>query len=183
MITIKADYEIVLKSLSADSTELIFDAVEKNREFLRIWLPFVDYTRSAEDTRIFIESVIESRIPKKDLVFEIWYNEEFAGLVSLKEVDNINRKTELGYWLTKNMQGKGIMIRSCRAMITYAFEKLKMNRVQIKVAVENKQSIQIPVRLGFLYEGIEREGESLNKRFTDLKVYSILKKEWKTIKE
>lgn len=51
-----------------------------------------------------------------------------------------------------------------------------MNRIQVKCALENKSSINIPKRLGFKFEGIERQGELLTGNiFTDLVVYSKLK--------
>jgi ribosomal-protein-serine acetyltransferase len=53
-----------------------------------------------------------------------------------------------------------------------------MNRVQIKVAVGNERSAKIPKRLGFQFEGIEREGEFHSNKYFDLKVFSKLKKEY-----
>jgi ribosomal-protein-serine acetyltransferase len=51
-----------------------------------------------------------------------------------------------------------------------------MNRVQIKCAIGNMPSNNIPKRLGFKFEGIERGGELLTGGvFTDLAVYSKLK--------
>jgi len=53
-----------------------------------------------------------------------------------------------------------------------------MNRIQIKVATENLKSQQVAERLGFKYEGIEREGELHKCGFLDLKVYSLLRNEF-----
>lgn len=113
------------------------------------------------------------------MIFEIAENNVFAGLISLKEIDNLNAKAEIGYWLDAAMTGKGIMTRSCKALISYAFDELRLNRVCIKTAVANKKSAAIPFSLGFLPEGTERAGELLNNKFKDLLVYSILKHEWK----
>ena len=58
----------------------------------------------------------------------------------------------------------------------FAFHQLEINRIQIKCAVENKSSSNIPKRLGFSLEGIERQGELLTGDFfTDLEIYSKLK--------
>jgi ribosomal-protein-serine acetyltransferase len=57
-----------------------------------------------------------------------------------------------------------------------------MNKIQIKCGVENTRSCNIPKQLNFTYEGIEREGEWLRNRYQDLKVYSLLRKEWKKLK-
>jgi ribosomal-protein-serine acetyltransferase len=68
--------------------------------------------------------------------------------------------------------------RSVERLCDFAFNELGINRIQIKCAVGNSASSNIPKRLGFIFEGIEREGELLsNGFFTDLEVYSKLKHE------
>jgi len=58
-----------------------------------------------------------------------------------------------------------------------------MNRIQIKCASGNIPSKKIPQRLGFSLEGIERDGELLSDgKFTDLEVYSMLKKDFRKLK-
>lgn len=54
-----------------------------------------------------------------------------------------------------------------------------MNRLEIKCAPENLRSRQIPIKLGFKLEGVEREGEkSADGLFNDLEVYSLLKNDF-----
>lgn len=179
MKTIKIDEDITLKEISSSSPGRIFNAIDRNREYLRKWLPFVDSTQSMKDSEDYVLSVINSDCPKKDMVFEIWFEDDFCGLVGLKEIDHYNRKTELGYWLIESLQGKGIMLRSCRGLIQYAFDALKMNRIQIKCAIGNERSMQIPLRLKFEFEGVEKSGEFVHGKYLDLKTYAILKRDWK----
>jgi ribosomal-protein-serine acetyltransferase len=178
MRKIKADEEIVLREISLSTAQLIFDSIDRSRNHLREWLPFVDSTKSVTDTRNFIKSVLASSCPKKDMIFEIWYLKQFAGLIGFKEIDLANRKAEIGYWLDANMTGKGIMIRSCKELINYAFQELDLNRVMIKVAVGNTKSQAIPKNTGLRMEGIEREGELIYDNYLDLEVFSVLKNEW-----
>jgi ribosomal-protein-serine acetyltransferase len=71
------------------------------------------------------------------------------------------------------------MVRCVQELLYYAFEHLKVNRIQIKVAVDNLKSNRIPQKLGFTFEGVERDGELLvDDRFTDINVYSLLKNEF-----
>ena len=178
MIVLKVDHDIQLKQLVREDANVIFMAIDENRDHLRTWLPFVDMTRSVENSRSYIHSLNETNCPKKDMVFRIDYRDEFAGLIGLKEIDQLNKKTELGYWLTQKMQGKGIIMRSSRALIRYSFEELEMNRIQVKVAAGNEKSKKLPFRLKFHFEGLERHGELVNGKFLDLQVFSLLKKEW-----
>jgi ribosomal-protein-serine acetyltransferase len=174
---IQVNTQIHLEAIVLSAAPIIFDTIDRDRKYLRQWLPFVDSTRSVADTELFVKSLIYQK-EKKDDVYTIWYNLEFAGLIGFKDTDHVNRKTELGYWLAEKMQGKGIVTECAAGLLKYAFRKLRMNRVQIKVARGNHKSAAIPVRLGFIYEGIEREGELLENKFRDLEVYSLLKSDW-----
>ena len=178
MHPIVVNYNIRLEPLHLSVTETIFRAIDKDREYLKKWLPFVNQTLEISDTELFIQSVINQPDKKKDEIFCIWYKEEFAGLIGFKDIDWNNRKTELGYWLSEKLQGKGIMTACVQKLLRYAFKKLKMNRVQIKVALGNDKSAAIPKRLGFQFEGIERAGEFHQGSFLDLEVYSLLKGEY-----
>lgn len=105
----------------------------------------------------------------------IFYDEKFAGLIGLKDTDWTNRKTEIGYWLIEKMQGKGLVTKSIQHLIRYIFHELNLNRIQIKVATGNTKSAAIPVRLGFRYEGTERQGERKNNEYFHLDVFSLLR--------
>jgi ribosomal-protein-serine acetyltransferase len=169
--------EITLKILDLNDSKIIFDAIDQNRNHLRKWLPFVDMTRSENDTRSFVKSIVDD-VERRQEVFTIWFKDDFCGLVGLKDIDYLNRKIEIGYWLIEKMTGKGIITQSVEKLIIFIFETLEMNRIQIKCGVGNQKSSSIPKRLGFILEGIERQGERHHFNFIDLEVYSLLKKEW-----
>lgn len=179
MNSLRVNEQVELVKLTLENARHIFNAINTNREKLRPWLPFVDLTRKITDTETFIKHVLHSSCPKKDMIYEIWANHKFAGLVGLKEVDLQHHKTELGYWLIPDKEGKGIMTQACRALIQHAFHVLKMHRIEIKCAVGNVKSIRIPEKLGFTFEGVEREAENLYGKFVNLKVFSLLAHDWK----
>ncbi|WP_320054522.1 GNAT family protein [uncultured Acetobacteroides sp.] len=180
METLKVNEEVHLKPLVLSDAADIFTTIDSQREYLRRWLPFVDFTQKVEDSEQYIRSVIEAPEASRDLVLTIRYWGQFAGLVGFKGTDRLNRKTEVGYWLAEECQGKGIVTESVGALASYAFAEMGMNRIQIKCAVGNARSRSIAQRLGFTFEGIERDGELLvGGVFTDIEVYSLLRQEWK----
>lgn len=171
------DTSLRLESIGLMHAPVIFEAIDRDRTYLRKWLPFVDATQKIADTEAFISNLN----PQKDEIFTIWHKEEFAGLIGFKDTDRINHKTEAGYWLTEKKQGKGIITKCLHKLIRYAFQKLKLNRIQIKVACGNEKSAAIPRRLGFQYEGTEQGGERHGNRYFDLEVYSLLRPDWLSI--
>jgi ribosomal-protein-serine acetyltransferase len=175
---LQIDDWLQLDIIKPSMAQIIFEAIDKNRIFLGRWLPFVDQTKSVTDTEAFIKSIIDKHYSERDDIYSIWYKGQFVGLIGFKETDRINKKTELGYWMVEEFQGKGIMTKSVSKLIDFAFRNLAINRIQIKVAMGNIKSAAIPKRLKFQFEGIERNGEKHSDRYLDLEVYSMLKTEW-----
>ena len=168
-----------MRILRRSDAQDIFRAIDSQREYLGKWLPFVEQTRTADDSAAFVESTLEVPEEIREKVFVIRLNGCFAGLIGFRDTDRLNRKTEIGYWLSENCQGQGIVTQSVARLCGYAFEELGMNRIQICCAVGNVPSRNVPLRLGFTFERIEREGEMIgNGIFRDLEVYSLLKEEW-----
>jgi len=176
VLSLSVDKQITLKELELSDVLPVFTAIDNGRAYLGEWLPFVDKTNDVGFTLGFVESYLNS--DRKDLTFAIYVADEFAGLIGLKDTDSLNRKTEIGYWLTAQFQQRGIMTKSCFKLMDYCFNNLDMNRIQLKAGVENNKSRAVAERLGFRFEGIERAGELLTNGFIDLAVYGILKNEF-----
>lgn len=176
IIKMKISDDILLRPLQLGDAADIYQTIDSQREYLRRWLPFVDSTQSLQFTQEFVFYSLKTG----DKVFTIRECDQFIGLIGFKSTDKENCKTEIGYWLSQYHQGRGIMSRAVKQLCQYAFEDQGINRIQIKCAVGNIPSSNIPKRLGFKFEGIEREGELFTDgSFADLEVYSLLKKEYK----
>lgn len=172
-ITVTKDIE--LKPVTLDMASSIFQIFDLERASLRVWLPFIDYTEKEEDTFQYLTNVINENQKQ----FGIYYKGSFAGLIGFVYIDEANRKCEIGYWISQQYEGKGIITQSVDQLIRHLFNDLKMNKVAIKVAVNNIKSRKVPERLNFTLEGIERDGELLvDNQFTDLALYGLLKNEF-----
>jgi ribosomal-protein-serine acetyltransferase len=176
MITIDVDKEITLTQLVQADANDIFMTIDTQREYLGKWLPFVEFTQTVADSEKFVESVVNAPEDRFEYVFAIRKSNHFVGLIGFKDTDKVNRKTEIGYWLSEENQKQGIVTRSVGKLCDFAFQELGINRIQIKCAVDNRASSNIPKKLGFSFEGIERQGELLTEGYyTDLEIYSKLK--------
>lgn len=172
---IKIDTEIELKQLEQSDSKDIFKMIDNQRDYLGKWLPFVAFTKEISDTEKFVDSVVNSTEDRFEYVFAIIKCKEFVGLIGFKDTDKLNKKTEIGYWLSEKYQKQGIVTKSVDKLCDFAFNKQGINRIQIKCAVENISSKNIPKKLGFKFEGIERQGELLKGDFySDLEIYSKL---------
>ena len=178
MQSIVVSNEILLERIQLHDAETIFNAISQNRPHLGKWLPFVDYTNEVKDTETFIQKIISLRDETRNEVYTIWFKGNFAGTIGFHNTDRVNEKTEIGYWLIKDVIGHGIIHKSCQSLIRIAFEKMGMNRITIRCATGNDASEKVALRLGFSFEGIERCGERYHDQFFDLKVFSLLSSEF-----
>ena len=175
MTTIQVDDEILLRPPRMSDADDLFALVDSNREYLRRWLPWVDRIRSTKDYRPWIEG----GAAEQEYRLLIVYKGAVAGATGIRGLDSPNNVGEIGYWLAEDMQGRGIVTRTCRALLNYAFGELVMNRMQIRVATGNTRSRAIPERLGCQFEGVQRQAELVNGEYYDLALYSMLASEWR----
>lgn len=168
-----------LRLLQESNAEELFSLVDRNRQFLREWLPWLDGNKMLADSQAFIHLSKEQHISNRGFQTGVWYKGKLAGIIGYHPIDWQNRIVMIGYWLGQEYQGKGIITAACRSLTSYAFDEYNLNRVEIKCATGNAKSCAIPERLGFTKEGIIREGEWRYDHFVDLMLYSMLAHQWK----
>ena len=178
MIRFGIDDVTGLRLLEEQHAEELFVLVDQNRKYLREWLPWLDNNKSLRDTQEFIKTSLEQFANNNGFQVGIWFQGKLAGVIGYHKIDWINRVTSIGYWVVASFQGRGLITKACRVLVDYAFNELKLNRVEIRCAVENRKSRAIPERLGFKEEGVIRQAEWLYDHFVDLVVYGMIKSEW-----
>jgi len=168
-----------MRQLEGADAEAVFAAADRNRDYLREWLPWVDHTHSAEDTRRFIESKWEQLEAREGPTAGIWLDGEVVGTIGCHPIDWVNRSCALGYWIDAAHQGKGVITRCTAALTEYLFREMELHRVTILCGTGNARSCAVPQRLGFVREGVLRDAQWVNDRWLDLAVWSMLAHEWK----
>jgi ribosomal-protein-serine acetyltransferase len=168
----------ILRPFHAGDAEAVFTAVMANYNHLREYMHWMVPNYSLDHAKEFIASSIEATANKQSLGFGIFIGTELIGSIGFVHFDHAARRTEIGYWIDKSHEGKGIVSRSCRRLIDYAFGELQMNRVEIRCSTENVRSAAIPVRFGFTREGTLRQSEVRNGRMHDFAIYGLLASEW-----
>ena len=108
----------------------------------------------------------------------IVYKGQFVGKIGINTINWKVKKAEIGYYLDEDFQGSGIMTRAAKGILDIAFNEYKLEKVEILVAVDNHKSRQIPERLCFKLEGVNRQAEWLYDHYVDHAVYGLLAREW-----
>lgn len=174
----KIDDETELRLHEERYAEAFFQLIDRNREYLRQWMEWLDYEQSVEDTRAFMKDTRLQFANNQGLTTGIWYRGQIVGTIGMHALDWIDRKVEIGYWLSADQQGKGLMTKACKTLVNYAFGEYQLNRVEIHCATGNTRSRAIPERLGFTQEGILRQSEWMYDHYLDMVIYGMLASEW-----
>lgn len=178
MLTLKVDSELELRIFEPSEAGELFWLVDSNRRYLRKWLPWIDSIQSPGQFYSVIQMWQKNFQEGSSIHFGIRYKGVLAGSISLHDIDWNNFQGSIGYYLSEKLQGRGITIRTVKAVINHAFYKLGLNRIEIRCGKDNHKSKAIPKKLGFYEEGVIRDGEYLNRKFHDLIVYGLLSREW-----
>jgi ribosomal-protein-serine acetyltransferase len=170
-----------LRMLQPHHAEEFYALVDGNRQHLRRWLPWVDSITSVGMEREFIYASLAGFSRDGSFVAGIWFRGRVVGAIGLHEIAWRNKLTSIGYFLSEESQGNGLITNACRALIDHSFGDLGLNRVEIRVATENHRSLAVPRRLGFNEEGVLRQVEWLYDRYVDHVVFAMLADEWQQL--
>ncbi|MBN9483434.1 MAG: hypothetical protein BGO70_13210 [Bacteroidetes bacterium 43-93] len=179
MVSILIDDSLLLRSYQLEDAAELFRSVNESRAHLRPWLVWVDATQKQEHSMQFIQQSLVQQHNQEALALGIFHNRKIIGGIGMHHWDHVLEKAQLGYWISKEFEGRGIIHRCMLRFIDFLFDKVNLNKIELHFIPANKRSAAVAERLGFKIEGIIRDSYVQNGRFTDLVVTGLLKAEWK----
>jgi ribosomal-protein-alanine N-acetyltransferase len=120
----------------------------------------------------------------KSVTFAITLREldEVIGAISLR-MEQFSRAS-MGYWIGQPYWGKGYCTEAAKAVIGYAFDDLRLNKVYATYLPRNPASGRVMEKAMMRYEGYLRQhvykADALGKDgvYEDLKLYAIVRDEY-----
>lgn len=170
------DY-LLRKWRKEDAAELVIAANNPNiAANLRNTFP---YPYLSEDAIWFVNDCI-SREGKKQLTRAIVADGRVVGSIGIFVKDDVYEKSaELGYWLSEDCWGQGIMTRAVKEICREAFAAFDIIRIFAEPFEHNTGSRRVLEKAGFIYEGTMRSGAYKNGKICSYCMYSILREEAK----
>ena len=154
--TVDATLDLVL--LEPRHAPMLYSLVDDNRAHLRRYLPWVDGTRSVQDSMQYITASLEQFARSQSLQVGIFSGNTLAGMCGYHLIDWNNRRTGIGYWLAQPFRGQGIMTAVVQRFTQWMFEQRpSLVRIEANVFPTNPASIRILEKAGFLQEGYHRK--------------------------
>jgi ribosomal-protein-serine acetyltransferase len=156
--------------------------IEANRDYFGAWLDWAYTITTIEAAQAFIKRGM-TRYADDGLPWtSIWLDDRMVGGVMFFPVEWHPRSTMIGYWLGQEATGRGVMSRAIKAMLGFAFDDLKLNRVTLEAEIDNRPSRAVAERVGFAFEGVHRNGWVRGGNFVDMAAYAMLASDWQRLK-
>jgi len=84
----------------------------------------------------------------------IWYDGVLVGQITLGGISyGALRSAYIGYWIDERYAGREIVPRAVNMVVAYAFDRLKLHRLEINFRPENQPSRRVAEKCGFVFEG------------------------------
>lgn len=137
---------------------VINPAVVESAKELALWMPWAKPTPTVEDTEKWVRHAAAKFLVRDQFHFLIFLKDQrtYLGTCGLHHFDSKVPSAEVGYWLRTSSCGNGYMHEAVRAVSHFAFEHLKVRRLQLRCDPKNPRSAAVAKRAGFELEGVMR---------------------------
>ena len=151
-----------------------------------LWKYFTFLLNDHAELQRWVETALKEREEGKRVPFTIIEKAtgNICGSTSLGSISYYDKRIEIGWsWLAKHYQGTGINFHAKFSMLSYVFDVLDWERLEIKTDNLNERAKQGLRKIGAKEEGVLRSHMQmpLNRR-RDSIYFSILKNEWPGVK-
>ena len=167
------DFQLEKIAPTFEKARIVFELIDGQREYLAQWLDWVDTTISPETAYPFMQRTSNTDNGN-------YYIVQSGRVIGSIGVDYSEKRKsgEIGYWLSRDANGRGIMTRAVGVMERVCFDALGANRVEILVDVENAKSQAVAMRAGYVREGVLRQSMLLHGAPRDMIMFSKIKSEF-----
>jgi ribosomal-protein-alanine N-acetyltransferase len=168
---------IVLRPwIISDASQLALIANNKKvADNLRDGFPF---PYSLNDAEKWLGMILPENSPPR--FFAIIFQNQLVGSIGIVSKSDIYRKNlEIGYFLSEEYWGKGIITKSIQAATSYAFKEFDVIRIYAEPFSDNIGSRRALEKAGFILEATLRRNVIKNGIIKDSCIYSTLKEEFK----
>ncbi|MBL8907573.1 MAG: GNAT family N-acetyltransferase [Rhizobiales bacterium] len=152
-----------------------------SREFLSPWeptWPHDDLTRTAFRLRIKrYWRDIEDDLAYPFFIHDIQSGQLLGGLTLSNVRRGVAQMASCGYWIGESFTRRGYMTDAVRTVIAYAFDHLRLHRLEAACLPSNEASIRLLRKCGFVEEGIARRYLKINGRWEDHLLFGLVSSE------
>ena len=170
------DGTVTLRRSRAEDAESIYQAVQESIGEISPWMPWCHEGYSFDDSKTWSATRDDAWAKGNEYTFVILSNTDGLplGVCGLNHFDNEHRFANVGYWVRTGKTKQGVATSATLLLARFGFEELKLNRIEIVVATENKPSQRVAEKAGATQEGVLRKRLVVRNRVYDAVMYSLI---------
>ncbi|RXZ83888.1 GNAT family N-acetyltransferase [Paenibacillaceae bacterium] len=172
---------IYVKLVEESDADSLLTLEVENRAFFQLFTGLREasfYTYQGQLDRIRSAMKLANEMNGYVFLVVLQQSNQVIGEVTLSEVVWENLQSGwIGYFLDRDHNGKGYMTEAVKLVVQYAFEELKLHRIEAGVMPHNAGSIKVLLKAGFHKEGIARKNVNINGKWEDHQTLAIVRKE------
>jgi ribosomal-protein-alanine N-acetyltransferase len=179
----------VLRPLAAHDFEAWSEVRTRNTEWLAKWEPLPppnspDPARSREAFAGRCSARDRERQSGGGYAFGIFVDGALAGEINLNNVlRGALQGATIGYWIDEARAGRGYMAESVVVLAQFAFDELRLHRLEICIIPRNRNSRRVMEKLGIREEGVAERFLEINGTWEDHVRYGFTVEEWRDRRE
>jgi [ribosomal protein S5]-alanine N-acetyltransferase len=169
----------------ADAQEIAEVHTEAYANHLAPWSPqpvaHESMQAAIEDFQRFALLALERWEDDMDYRFAIVLKEtgRIIGVIGVTNViRGVSRSGFIGYWIGAEHLNRGYATEATVLAMRFAFESLRLHRINLWIAEDNLPSLRISQKLMLRYEGTIKDALFLGAQWKNTQSFAILKKEW-----
>lgn len=174
LIPLRSSSGVSIVPVAVEHAEAFASLVQQNVEHICEYLPALAGLSSVAAAKAHLLAAVEHASTCEIFEWHVFVDGALCGGIRLKDIDAVDRKAKIGYFIARQFSGKGIVTSAVRTVLAFCFAQLNFNRIELRCAAGNEPSKRVAERLGFLREGVLRQEEYLNGVFVDQHVYGLL---------
>jgi ribosomal-protein-serine acetyltransferase len=170
------DGKILLRPYEKNDIDGLHQATLASLNELIPWMPWAYQGYPLGASRFWIKSTLENWKDGREYNYAICdaVTGGFLGGCGINEIKPMNKYANLGYWVRSDRTGQGIAVASAKMLAKWGFEVLKLNRIEIVVAIENARSLRVAEKSGAKREGVLRNRLMLHDKAHDAVLHSLI---------
>ena len=148
---------IRIRPYRLDDAQKIWQAVRESLTELEPWMPWAHPAYSIDESRSWLATQVPAFQQRTTFEFAITTDEgAYLGGCGLNQIDALNRRANLGYWVRSSAARKGVATEATRLTRDWGFAHTDLERLEVLVAVGNIASRRVAEKSGAVYEGTLR---------------------------
>jgi ribosomal-protein-serine acetyltransferase len=179
MFQLVVDGELALVLAEERHAQAMTELIVRNQARLARWEPWAEQPATLESTRAYIRAALEDFLRGRQIstIIALEHGRHFIGRCGIR-INPYSGSGDIGYWIDRDYEGRGITSRAAKALVTSVFDELGLSKIELRTSVANTRSRALAERLGFSFEGILPGALQFSNRADDVVLYGVTAAEW-----